>query len=86
MSNLSTGYKVSTRQISKRADAVIGLAAELMGDTSVEAGWDFFDSMKDHAKSIKVNANKNGYGDSSQYGALENMWEGLMKWVDAPAY
>lgn len=74
------GYKVSVEKINEKADAVIGLAEQLMDDDRVEAGWNFFDSVKKNAVSIKENASKNSWGTSAQQDALENMRKGLVKW------
>ena len=74
------GYKISAEAVNEKADAVIGLADQLMDETSVEAGWDFFDSVKKNAVSIKKNAAANGWGTSAQKNALENMRKGLVKW------
>lgn len=74
------GYKVSKQQINERVDKVVGLAEQLMDDDRVEAGWDFFDSVKKNALSIKENVQKVGHGTNKQQDALDNMHKGLVKW------
>ncbi len=74
------GYNVGQEAINQRVTKIVELADKLMDDDRVESGWDFFESVKKNALSIKTNVSRFGSGTSTQQDALDNMYKGLKKW------